>query len=70
MSKDLMGKIKQGVLARFEKTEEELKAELKFEAIFILVATLRLGSCLQVVTDIVASKDGTILGPRRTAKDP
>ena len=59
------------VLKRFGcKTADELKSQLKFSAIFILILAQRIGSLTQMIVDICESKDGSLLGERRSPNDP
>ena len=50
-------------------TEEEAQ-QIKFSAIFILSASIRLLSMSQIICDLAGSKDGSPVGPRRSPKDP
>ena len=49
---------------------EELKKELHFSAIFIMHGVIYSDLTFQVFSDVIASKDGHICGPRRQACDP
>ena len=49
---------------------EELVKEMKFKAVIISVCTYRILSMIQVLYDILSSKDGSIRGPRRDPNEP
>lgn len=55
---------------RFKKSIEELRSELRFSAIFIMHGVVYSDLTIQLFSDILASKDGHILGERRTKGDP
>ena len=61
------------ILDRLEKrlklTAEQLRKNLKIDAIFCLCTTYWLHAFMQVVCDLVSSKDGTLLGPKRNKND-
>ena len=65
MSEELFQKVHKGLLARYKMTADELKAELRFDAIIVIHATLRALSFIQVVLDIASTTDGTLLGEKR-----
>lgn len=54
---------------RFGKTIEELRVELSFAAIFIMHGVVYSDLTIQLFSDILASKDGHILGERRKLGD-
>ena len=59
------------LLKRFNVTDvEEFKKQLNFSAIFILCSALRIWSAFQIISDLITSKDGNLLGERREASDP
>lgn len=60
---------KLNVMYRFMKTEEQIKASLQIHAIFIFCETAKTFNAIQVFCDLLSSKNGKILGPKRTAKD-
>lgn len=71
MKKEAMDLTLQKVLKRFGVTDpEELKKQLEFKAVLIFGVTFRPWSCIQIVSDIVSTKDGRVFGPKRSAKDP
>ena len=45
--------------------EDALKAKLKFKAIIVMCSSIRFMSLIQVICDLVSSKDGTLLGDKR-----
>ena len=55
---------------RFKKSIEELKEELYFSAIFIMQGVVYSDLTIQLFSDILASKNGHILGDRRKQGDP
>lgn len=70
MDKEQIAKTKEIVLQRYKMTEEVLKASLNFKAIIIMCSSFRFLTTVQVINDLCSSKDGTLLGPKRSAKDP
>ena len=52
------------------KTIEELKTELHFSAIMIVNGVIYSDMTIQLFSDILASTDGHVCGPRRTINDP
>ena len=58
------------VLKRFGMTMEEMKKNLKFDAVIMNTASPRMGSFIQIVLDIVSAKDGSLKGEKRGPKDP
>lgn len=61
---------KWGLLRRTGMTEAQLKADLKISAIMIHCFAHRFVAMLQVIIDLVGSKDGSIYGERRGPNDP
>jgi len=55
---------------RMGKTIEELKTELHFSAIMIVNGVIYSDMTIQLFSDILASTDGHVCGPRRTINDP
>lgn len=47
-----------------------VESELKVSAIMLYCMTIRLWSFMQVVCDLISSKDGTLYGDKRTVHDP
>ena len=47
-----------------------MKASLQFHAIFVFCTTKRVWAALQVFCDLVSTKDGRILGQKRSENDP
>ena len=58
----------ENLLKRFSTTAEDLRKKLKFAAVIVLVRTYTLNSLVQVICDLVSSKDGTLLGPKRDGR--
>jgi hypothetical protein len=57
-------------LSRFSSyTEEALKADLKFKAVMLMADVYLQEMNVQLISDLVLSKDGTLTGPRRKSKD-
>jgi len=50
-------------------SEEKIKKSLQIHAIFIYCETKKTFNALQVFCDVISTKDGRILGPKRTMKD-
>ena len=69
-SVEKLQKTKEGLLARYQLSEEEFKKQLQIHAIFVFCSQVRVWSALQVFTDLISTKDGRILGEKRTRKDP
>ena len=46
--------------------EDELLKILKFDAIFIMHCSPNYLNALQIISDILSTKDGSLLGPKRT----
>lgn len=70
MSEENLEASKQQVLARYKTDEASLKAQLKFKAIIVLCSSVRFITTVQIINDLCSSKDGTVLGPKRTKSDP
>lgn len=58
------------VLKRFGMSMEEMKKNFKFDAVIVNTASPRMGSFVQIVLDLVSSKDGSLKGEKRGPKDP
>lgn len=70
LKKDRIEMFRQDLITRFNKSIEELKEDLYFAAIFIMQGTIYSDLTIQLFSDILASKDGHILGERRKLGDP
>jgi len=70
MDKEKISITKNAVLRRYAMDETALKASLKFKACIIMCSSFRFLTTVQVICDLCSSKDGTLLGPKRTATDP
>ncbi len=68
-SVEKLQKTKADLLARYQLTEEELKKQIQIHAIFVFCTQVKVWSALQVFTDLISTKDGKILGEKRTKKD-
>lgn len=60
----------QDLETRFNMSIEDLKKELHFSAIFVMHGVIYSDLTIQIFSDILASKDGHILGERRKKGDP
>ncbi len=65
VSKSYIEEKKGEVLQRLNITEDKLKAEMKFAAIFLWSDAVNLELNLQVMSDLLMSKDGSLTGPQR-----
>jgi len=70
LQKDRLEMFHKDLETRFKKSVEELRSELRFAAIFIMHGVVYSDLTIQLFSDILASKDGHILGERRTQGDP
>lgn len=70
LQKDRLQAFHKDLETRFKKSIEELRSELRFSAIFIMHGVVYSDLTIQLFSDILASKDGHILGERRTKGDP
>lgn len=50
-------------------SKEELRAQLKFKAVIVMCSTFKLPTLIQLVCDIVGSKDGSLRGDRLGPND-
>jgi hypothetical protein len=48
---------------------EDIKKDLKFAAIILMMDVTHFGMSLQLYSDILSSKDGTVLGEKRGPDD-
>ena len=68
---ELIKSTKAGLLKRFGcKDEATMREKMQIHAVFLFCTTLKIYSFVQVVCDLVSTKDGRLLGPKRTANDP
>ena len=65
----LISATKSRLLERFKMTEDEFKQKLQISAAFILCTSMRIMSTCQILCDLISSKDGRLLGPKRQPND-
>ena len=68
---DRQAKNRAAVLARFQKTSEtELLSEIKFEAVFVMSDVWAMELNLQLIMDVLMSRDGSLGSTLRSGSEP